>query len=81
MLGVDRDSKGEQPVLELQVLAGDPTVEEVAAVTAVLLMSPGADEADEVPAPVSRWRASGIPGTAGRPGPGAWRASALPVQR
>ena len=39
MLGVDRDSKGEQHVLELQVLAGDPSAEEIAAVTAVLLMT------------------------------------------
>lgn len=81
MLGVDRDSKGEQHVLELQVLAGDPSAEEIAAVTAVLLSSSGADVAGEAPAPESRWRASAIPGAAGRPGPGAWRASALPVQR
>jgi hypothetical protein len=84
MLGVDRDSKGEQPVLELRVLAGDPSAEEIAAVTAVLVMTSGADVADVADAaavPVSRWRASAIPGAAGRPGPGAWRASALPVRR
>jgi len=81
MLGVDRDSKGEQPVLELQVLAGDPSAEEIAAVTVVLLSSSGADATDGVPAPVSRWRASAIPGAAARPGPGAWRASSLPAQR
>jgi hypothetical protein len=81
MLGVDRDSKGERHVLELRFLAGDPSAEEIAAVTAVLMLASGADAADEVPAPVSRWRASAIPGSAGRPGPGAWRASALPVRR
>jgi hypothetical protein len=81
MLGVDRDSKGEQPVLELRVIAGDPSAEEIAAVTAVLLLTGGADVADEATVPVSRWRASAIPGAAGRPGPGAWRASALPVRR
>ncbi|WP_239151325.1 acyl-CoA carboxylase subunit epsilon [Virgisporangium aurantiacum] len=68
-------------MLELQVLAGDPSAEEIAAVTVVLLSGSGADVAGEVPAPVSRWRASAIPGAAGRPGPGAWRASALPAQR
>lgn len=80
MLGVDRDSKGERHVHELRFLAGDPSAEEIAAVTAVLLLACGTGGADE-PAPVSRWRTSAIPGTAGRPGPGAWRASALPVQR
>ncbi|GIJ70289.1 acyl-CoA carboxylase subunit epsilon [Virgisporangium ochraceum] len=64
-------------MLELRVLAGDPTAEELAAVTAVLLATSGADEPAEVPAP-SRWRTSAVPGAAGRPGPGAWRASGLP---
>ncbi len=63
-------------MLELRVLAGDPSAEELAAVTTVLLLTSGADEPAEVP--VSRWRTSAIPGTAGRPGPGAWRASGLP---
>jgi hypothetical protein len=76
MLGVDRDSKGERTVLELRFLAGDPSAEEIAAVTAVLLLGTGADVTEE--APVSRWRTSAVPGAAGRPGPGAWRASGLP---
>jgi hypothetical protein len=77
MLGVDPDSKGERLVHELRVLAGDPTAEEIAAVTAVLLMRSDTT----VPTgktPVSRWRRSARPALPGRPGPGAWRASALP---
>jgi hypothetical protein len=81
MLGVDRDSKGERPVLELRVLAGDPSAEEIAAVTAVLLSRGGTEVANEAPGSVSRWRMSAVPGAVGRPGPGAWRASALPSQR
>lgn len=68
-------------MLELRFLAGDPSAEEIAAVTAVLVLASGADAAPETPAPISRWRTGATPGAAGRPGPGAWRASALPAQR
>jgi hypothetical protein len=78
MLGVDPDSKGERLVLEVHIVAGEPTAEEVAAVTAVLLMRSGTVEPVEETRPVSRWRLSGRPTAPGRPGPGAWRASALP---
>jgi hypothetical protein len=78
MLGLDPDSKGEQHVPEVRILAGDPTAEEIAAVTAVLLMRAGTGEPPEEPSPVSRWRNSARPAVPGRPGPGAWRASALP---
>jgi hypothetical protein len=78
MLGVDRDSKGEQTVPELRILTGSPTAEEIAALTTVLLVHGRTAEAVVERAPVSRWRSSAIPGSVARPGPGAWRASALP---
>jgi hypothetical protein len=78
MLGVDRNSKGERHVHELRILAGRPTEEELAAVTVVLLAAArsAGEPADSVRP--SRWRTSGRPRVGGRPGPGAWRASALP---
>jgi hypothetical protein len=79
MLGIDRNSKGERHVHELRVLAGRPTEEELAAVTVVLLAAAHPTGASPEPAPPSRWRMSARPLLAGRPGPDAWRASALPV--
>jgi hypothetical protein len=80
MLGVDRNSKGERHVHELRILAGRPTEEELAAVTVVLLAAtrPAGGSAERVP--LSRWRTSARPTVGGRPGPGAWRASALPTR-
>jgi len=65
----------DQPVI--RITRGTPTAEELAALVGVLLSRPVA-----VPAPVaapSRWARSARPRVAGRPGPGAWRASALPI--
>ena len=78
MLGIDPNSKGERHVHELRVLAGRPTEEELAAVTVVLLAAarPAGGPAEQVPP--SRWRTSARP-VGGRPAPGAWRASALPL--
>jgi hypothetical protein len=77
MLGVDPDSKGERHVPELRILAGNPTAEELAAVTVVLLGCRGAAEAAAPPAS-SRWRADARWAPTVRPGRGAWRAAALP---
>jgi hypothetical protein len=64
-------------VPELRVVRGTPTVEEVAALVGVLLLGRRQPSAPPT-APVSRWRVSGRPTAGRRPGPGAWRASALP---
>jgi len=58
------------------VVRGTPSPEELAALVGVLLPRPAPASA---PAPaVSRWARSGRPAVAPRPGPGAWRAAALP---
>jgi len=66
----------DQPVI--RITRGTPTAEELAALVGVLLSRPVA-----VPAPAaagsSRWARAARPRAAGRPGPGAWRASALPI--
>ena len=69
------------PVHELRILAGRPTAEELAAVTVVLLAA-SAHRAGPAtgPVPESRWRTSARPTVPGRPGAGAWRASALPLR-
>ena len=71
---------GDRPASEpaLRVVRGDATPEEIAALVAVLLSRPGADE--EPPAHArSAWadRSSQLRRPL-RPGPGAWRRSALP---
>jgi hypothetical protein len=78
MLGIDPNSKGERPVHELRILAGNPTGEELAALTVVLMAAATRAEPAGVPPPGSRWRTSARPTMPGRPGRGAWRASALP---
>ncbi|WP_019634981.1 acyl-CoA carboxylase subunit epsilon [Actinomadura atramentaria] len=65
----------------LQVVRGDPTAEEVAALVAVLTARAQAAAAARgaAPEPVSRWadRARLVRGGApARPGPGAWRDAA-----
>lgn len=62
----------------LQVVRGDATPEEVAALVAVLTAASGGGE-PEPPRPPSRWtsRPHGPRGPL-HPGPGAWRASAFP---
>ena len=71
----DERSPG-QPLL--RVVRGDATPEEIAALVAVLLSRPGEDESPPVPER-SAWadRSSGLRRPL-RPGPGAWRRSALP---
>ena len=79
MLGIDRNSKGERDMHELRVLAGHPTEEELAAVTVVLVgLAARSAGAVEEPVAPSRWRMSARPLVGGRPGPGSWRAAALP---
>jgi len=72
--GVTLGHVDDQPMI--RIIRGAPTAEELAALVGVLLSR-------RVPAPVaaapSRWARSARPGVAGRPGPGAWRASALPT--
>jgi Acyl-CoA carboxylase epsilon subunit len=60
----------------LRIVSGDPTPEEIAALTAVLLAQAGVAEPVE---PRSQWRnrARNIRPPLGA-GPGAWRASGLP---
>jgi hypothetical protein len=65
--------------MDLRVIRGEPTPEEVAALVAVLVPRLRAAAAPAGPtARPSRWRASAGPASAQRPGPDAWRASALP---
>ncbi|HKT00210.1 MAG TPA: acyl-CoA carboxylase subunit epsilon [Rugosimonospora sp.] len=60
-----------------RVVRGVPTAEELAALVGVLFQRSRVVPAAEAPAR-SRWRESGLPAITPRPGPGAWRASALP---
>lgn len=64
------------PVLRL--VRGRATPEELAAVIALLAARAGAVPVPEQPAEPSRWSGPQLRG-AHHPGPGAWRASALPV--
>jgi Acyl-CoA carboxylase epsilon subunit len=64
----------DQPVI--RVTRGTPTAEELAALVGALLSRPVPPPA-AAPAP-SRWVRSARPRAALRPGPDAWRASALP---
>jgi Acyl-CoA carboxylase epsilon subunit len=77
MLGPMEEQAG--PVEEpcFRVIRGTPSVEELAALVGVLVRRsrPGAPAP---PPPRSRWRASGLPATPPRPGPGAWRAATQP---
>ena len=59
----------------MRVVRGTPTPEEVAALVAVLRTRPDAVAPAE---PLSHWARSARPSAGLRPGPGAWRASALP---
>lgn len=63
----------------LRLVRGDATPEEVAALIAVLSAAGGEDDPDETPRARSRWasRESAVRRPLA-PGPGAWRASALP---
>ena len=64
----------DEPVF--RVVRGTPTAEEIAALVGVLLTR----SAPPPPAPsTSRWARSARPSTGLRPGPGGWRASALPA--
>lgn len=70
----------EQPPAAIQVVAGHPTAEELAAVVTVLAARRAADDATAPTEPErSPWSAywRRIRETP-RPGPGAWRASGLP---
>lgn len=62
----------------LRVVSGDATPEEIAAIVAVLTAASGEDAAAP-PTRRSLWTDSArVPGSRLSPGPGAWRASALP---
>ena len=63
----------------LRLVRGDPTAEEVAALVAVLSSAGGGDDPEAKPRPRSAWasRASLVRRPVS-PGPGGWRASALP---
>ena len=62
----------------LRVVRGDATPEEIAALVAVFLSRPGEDEAPPVPARSAWADRSSLLRRPLRPGPGAWRRSALP---
>jgi hypothetical protein len=75
----DRPRSAGQPAL--RVVRGDATPEEIAALVAVLLSRPGDDEVRARPVRPARsaWAdRSGQLRRPLRPGPGAWRRSALP---
>lgn len=64
-----------EPPVALQVVHGNPTPEELAALVAVAASRSGGEEAG--PAPRSLWSTPALRG-GHHPAPGAWRASALP---
>lgn len=67
----------DRPVL--RVVSGDATPEEIAAIVAVLTAASADGHGDEPPSQRSLWTDSArVPGSRITPGPGAWRASALP---
>jgi hypothetical protein len=66
---------GGPPVL--RVVRGAPTPEELAAVIALVVARSGGAAPAAAPAPASLWSAPQLRPTL-HPGPGAWRASALP---
>ncbi|SES42765.1 Acyl-CoA carboxylase epsilon subunit [Pedococcus cremeus] len=74
-----QESREEPRRPTLRVVRGAPTSEEVAALVAVLSAASGGAGEPEPPRPPSRWtsRPHGPRGPL-HPGPGAWRASALP---
>ena len=59
------------------LVRGNPTAEELAVVLAVLATRPAAPVAGVAPSPRSRWAVPVLRRPL-VPGPGAWRASALP---
>jgi hypothetical protein len=68
---------------EIRIVRGVPTDEELAAIVGVLMLRPPMAPAQRTVS-TNRWTASSRPGYAypdgrpTRPGPGAWRACALP---
>ncbi|MCD2197412.1 acyl-CoA carboxylase subunit epsilon [Actinomycetospora endophytica] len=63
----------------LRIVRGDPTPEEVAALTAVLAAASGGGGEPEETGPTSVWNErESLVRRPLTPGPGAWRASALP---
>jgi len=63
----------------LRIVRDTPSDEELAALTAVLAAAASPDPADTPPTRDSTWAAPAARlRTSLRPGPGAWRASALP---
>jgi hypothetical protein len=73
---VNADRPAGEPVL--RIVRGDATPEEVAALVAVLLSRPGALSATSAPARSAWADRSRQLRRPLRPGPGAWRRSALP---
>jgi hypothetical protein len=71
------DDAPRRPVL--RIVRGDPTPEEVAALTAVLAAASGGSGEPEDTGPASVWvERESLVRRPLTPGPGAWRASALP---
>jgi hypothetical protein len=62
----------------VQVVRGEPTAEEVAALVVVLSAAGGEPTAAAPPAAPSLWASGGRARRAPLPGAGAWRASGLP---
>lgn len=63
----------------LRIVRGDPSPEEVAAVTVVLAAASGGGSAEPEAGPTSVWtERESLVRRPLTPGPGAWRASALP---
>jgi len=73
---VNREPPAREPAL--RVVRGDASPEEIAALVAVLLSRPGEDEVPPVPARSAWADRSRQLRRPLRPGPGAWRRSALP---
>ena len=76
MNGDRPDRPAREPTL--RVVRGDATPEEIAALVAVLLSRPGGDAVPSVPARSAWADRSRQLRRPLRPGPGAWRRSALP---
>ena len=67
----------DRPAPLLRVVRGEPTLEQLAALTAVLATRAAAGSDDEPPAPPSLWARPQLRAPLSA-APGAWRASALP---
>ena len=73
-LGVPADNPADNPAV-LSVVSGNPTEEELAALTAVVVALEGAAETDDAPNHGRSWVRRALLRLGPTPGPGSWRRS------